>query len=159
LVFPYNTDIIWAGTEIGIFESLDNGQSWHYSNNGFPAVSVWQMFIQDNKIVIATHGRGIWTASQWPGDLPESTVDEILNFTLYPNPNYGVCNLEFISEEYQTFTLNIFSTNGKKVYSGKTFKNELRYIRQYDFSFLPKGTYILTLESVGKSYSTRFVRQ
>jgi photosystem II stability/assembly factor-like uncharacterized protein len=60
-VRPDNPDIIWAGTEIGIIESLDNGASWNLLED-FPAASVWQMKGQDNQIVIATHGRGIWTA-------------------------------------------------------------------------------------------------
>jgi hypothetical protein len=57
-----NPDILWAGTEIGIVESLDNGQSWALIND-FPNVSVWDMKGQDQQIIIATHGRGIWTAT------------------------------------------------------------------------------------------------
>lgn len=58
-----NPDIMWAGTDIGIVESLDNGVSWHLLNNDMPKVAVWDMKGQDNQIVIATHGRGIWTAT------------------------------------------------------------------------------------------------
>lgn len=54
-------DIIWVGTEIGIVESLDNGLSWTLRED-FPNVSVWDMKGQDNEIVIASHGRGIWSA-------------------------------------------------------------------------------------------------
>lgn len=57
-----NPDILWAGTEIGIVESLDNGLTWAMLP-GFPNVSVWDMKGQDNQVVIATHGRGIWTAT------------------------------------------------------------------------------------------------
>jgi hypothetical protein len=60
-VRPDNPDIIWAGTEIGIVESLDAGNSWALIED-FPKVSVWDMKGQDDEIVIATHGRGIWTA-------------------------------------------------------------------------------------------------
>ncbi len=60
-VRPDNPDIIWAGTEIGIVESMDNGQNWAIIDD-FPNVSVWDMKGQDNQIVLATHGRGIWTA-------------------------------------------------------------------------------------------------
>ncbi len=56
-----NPDIIWAGTEIGIVESLDNGQTWALLND-FPKVSVWDIKAQDDQLIIATHGRGIWTA-------------------------------------------------------------------------------------------------
>ena len=57
-----NSNIIWAGTEIGIVESLDGGATWNLLTD-FPSVGVWDMKGQDNEIVIATHGRGIWTAT------------------------------------------------------------------------------------------------
>ncbi len=60
-VRPDNTNIIWAGTEVGIVESLDGGVSWNILTD-FPHVNVWDMKGQDDQVVIATHGRGIWTA-------------------------------------------------------------------------------------------------
>jgi len=63
LVMPFDTNRIWAGTEIGLFESLDGGQSWLYADNGLPPVSIWEMKIVNDEVVLATHGRGIWTAS------------------------------------------------------------------------------------------------
>lgn len=53
--------IIWVGSEIGIVESLDGGLTWNLLDE-FPNVSVWDMKGQDDQVVIATHGRGIWTA-------------------------------------------------------------------------------------------------
>jgi len=70
-VRPDNPNIIWAGTEIGIVESLDGGTIWNMLSS-FPSVAVWDMKGQDNEVVIATHGRGIWTA--------ELTVDQNANF-------------------------------------------------------------------------------
>lgn len=61
-VRPDNPDIIWAGTEIGIVESLDGAATWTLLDD-FQNVAVWDMKAQDNQIVIATHGRGIWTAT------------------------------------------------------------------------------------------------
>lgn len=69
-VRPDNTNIIWVGTEIGIVESQDNGQTWAFIDD-FPSVSVWDMKGQDNQVVIATHGRGIWTATI---EAPQVTV-------------------------------------------------------------------------------------
>jgi photosystem II stability/assembly factor-like uncharacterized protein len=71
-VRPDNPDIIWAGTEIGIVESLDGGNSWGILND-FPNVSVWDLKGQDDQIVIATHGRGIWTAKL------ETTQSTVIN--------------------------------------------------------------------------------
>lgn len=74
LVMPHDTDIIWAGTEIGIFESQDSGATWSYADNGLPAVSVWQMKIVDDQVVVATHGRGIWSATIAELAVSQSTV-------------------------------------------------------------------------------------
>ena len=63
LVMPHNTDEIWAGTEIGLFISNDNGQTWHYSNNGLPAVCIWDMKIVGDQVVLGTHGRGVWSVN------------------------------------------------------------------------------------------------
>ncbi len=72
-VRPDAPNIIWAGTEIGIIESLDNGASWALLTS-FPNVPVWDMKGQDNEVVIATHGRGIWTA--------ELQTDQNANFPI-----------------------------------------------------------------------------
>ena len=63
LVMPYDTSILWAGTEIGLFESTDAGASWQYADNGLPPAAIWDMRIVNNEVVLATHGRGIWTVS------------------------------------------------------------------------------------------------
>jgi photosystem II stability/assembly factor-like uncharacterized protein len=72
LVRPDNPDVLWAGTEIGIFESADNGATWAYLDNTMGAVAVWDMEVVDDQVVIATHGRGVFTA-QLP-EAPEVTV-------------------------------------------------------------------------------------
>ena len=62
-VMPYDSDVIWAGTDIGIVETTDRGASWNLVTN-FPHVSVWDMKVRDQgEVVLATHGRGIWTAT------------------------------------------------------------------------------------------------
>ncbi|MEL6535176.1 MAG: T9SS type A sorting domain-containing protein [Bacteroidota bacterium] len=64
VVMPYNEDIIWAGTAIGIVESLDGGDTWNLkTDHNLPAVAVWDMRIVNEQVVIATHGRGIWSAT------------------------------------------------------------------------------------------------
>ncbi|GLR15954.1 T9SS type A sorting domain-containing protein [Portibacter lacus] len=61
LVFPNNTNRIWVGSEIGIIESMDGGESWNLLDCNMPPVNVHDFKIQDDQIVIATYGRGIWS--------------------------------------------------------------------------------------------------
>lgn len=63
VVMPHDTSNIWVGTDIGIVESTDGGATWNLLSSDLPAVSVYDMFVQDGQVVIATHGRGIWTAA------------------------------------------------------------------------------------------------
>ena len=58
---PHEPNTIWAGTEIGLFESTDNGVSWHMANNGLPALPIWDMTHVEDEVVLGTHGRGIWS--------------------------------------------------------------------------------------------------
>ncbi len=56
-------DLLFLGTEFGLWVSIDGGKSWaQFKGNHFPAVAVRDLAIhpRDNDLVLATHGRGIW---------------------------------------------------------------------------------------------------
>ena len=58
-----NPDLLFLGTELGLWVSLDGGKQWaHYKGGDLPAVAVRDLAIhpRDHDLVIATHGRGIW---------------------------------------------------------------------------------------------------
>ncbi len=60
---PKSPNIVFVGTEFGLYVSLDSGFSWAaFRPNNFPAVAVRDLAFQtrDDDLVIATHGRGIW---------------------------------------------------------------------------------------------------
>jgi photosystem II stability/assembly factor-like uncharacterized protein len=52
--------MIFVGTDIGVFQSTNDGTSWLPFNNGFPAVAVFDLKYKDraNVLLAATHGRG-----------------------------------------------------------------------------------------------------
>ena len=57
-----NRDVLYIGTETGIFLSLDRGSSWQRLKANFPNVRVDEitMHPRDNAMLIATHGRALW---------------------------------------------------------------------------------------------------
>ncbi|MBL0164154.1 MAG: sialidase [Xanthomonadales bacterium] len=58
-----NPDLLYAGTEFGLWISIDGGANWaQFKANDFPAVAVRDLALQnrDKSLVLATHGRGIW---------------------------------------------------------------------------------------------------
>ena len=118
LVMPDSPSHYWAATEIGLFESKDAGSSWHYADNGLPAVSIWQMKVQDDEIILATHGRGIWTV-----DLPEvvAAVDapELPEVVLleqnYPNPFAAKTTIDFNIPTSSQVRVRVFDVAGREV--------------------------------------------
>jgi hypothetical protein len=57
-----NPDVLYLGTETGIFVTLDRGVSWVRMKGNMPTVRVDEMVIhpRDNALVVGTHGRAIW---------------------------------------------------------------------------------------------------
>ncbi|MHB8679349.1 MAG: VPS10 domain-containing protein [Rudaea sp.] len=58
-----NPQLLFAGTEFGLWVSIDGGGHWaQFKGGDFPAVAVRDLAIQprDDSLVLATHGRGIW---------------------------------------------------------------------------------------------------
>ncbi len=52
--------LLFAGTERGVYFSLDNGDNWQSLRLNLPATSVRDIVVKDDDLCIATHGRGFW---------------------------------------------------------------------------------------------------
>jgi photosystem II stability/assembly factor-like uncharacterized protein len=59
---PISDDLLFVGTETGIFYSLDDGVHWVRMQGGFPVVPVYDIKIKNEDLAVATHGRSFWIA-------------------------------------------------------------------------------------------------
>ncbi len=59
---PKNENILYAGTDYGVYVSLNKGVSWESLPGKLPTTYVHDLVIhpRDDFAVIATHGRGVW---------------------------------------------------------------------------------------------------
>ncbi|MDP3667875.1 MAG: hypothetical protein Q8R50_14420, partial [Sediminibacterium sp.] len=59
---PEEPNLIFVGTEQGLWISLDNGNNFQQFKNGYPSVSTYDLAIQEREadLVIATFGRALW---------------------------------------------------------------------------------------------------
>lgn len=73
---PRNSNLLYVGTELGLFLSLDGGANWHKQTQ-IPTVPVHDLVVhpRDRELVIATHGRGIYVMNVAP--LQEMTADAL----------------------------------------------------------------------------------
>jgi hypothetical protein len=59
---PVVPTTLYAGTELGVYASVDDGMTWDRLGYGLPIVPVRDLFVSGNRqfIRIATYGRGFW---------------------------------------------------------------------------------------------------
>ncbi|MGD2245833.1 MAG: glycosyl hydrolase, partial [Candidatus Aminicenantes bacterium] len=74
-----NRNLLFAGTEFGLFVSVDGGKNWKPLKNGLPTIAVRDIAIQkrENDLALATFGRGFYILDDYT---PLRSLDkEILN--------------------------------------------------------------------------------
>jgi photosystem II stability/assembly factor-like uncharacterized protein len=57
---PLHQGLLYAGTELGMFVSYDDGQNWASLDLNLPPVPITDLKLRQDKLVAATQGRGFW---------------------------------------------------------------------------------------------------
>lgn len=57
---PVRKGLLFAGTERGVYFSLDDGGTWHSLQMNLPVTSIRDLVIKNSDVVVATHGRSFW---------------------------------------------------------------------------------------------------
>jgi len=65
---PLNPHILYIGTDVGVFVSIDQGQSWEVLQTGMPMSPAHDLVIhpRDRDLVVGTHGRSIYVMDVEP---------------------------------------------------------------------------------------------
>src|SRR5262249_22511015 len=60
--YPRNPNVLFVGTETGVFVSIAGGGHWVSLGNNLPTVPVHDIVVhpRENDLVLGTHGRGFW---------------------------------------------------------------------------------------------------
>lgn len=72
-----NPNLLFVGTELGVWTSLDGGDSWHELTGDMPTAPVHDIRLheRENDLVVSTHGRGIFiTDISWMQELTEENL-------------------------------------------------------------------------------------
>ncbi len=57
---PNQKDLLYAGTELGLYVSFDGGVKWNKFQRNLPIVPITDLMIKDNDMIVATQGRAFW---------------------------------------------------------------------------------------------------
>ncbi len=124
---PVRPDLLYAGTETGLYLSFDNGEQWHRSQMNLPVVPITDMMVHHNDLLVSTQGRAFWILDdltpiqQWDLEHSESQVElfPIPDVFLWgggrndklkqlgTNPDYGMTSYLFIPEDRDTQLIQV----------------------------------------------------
>jgi hypothetical protein len=134
---PENKDILYVGTDHGLYLSLNQGDSFERFSGGLPAVAVHDLVIQprEHELIVATHGRSLWKAN----------VKEIeqINAAMMAKP-ISLFDLE---------SVNYSASWGRKGYNGEFFEPTF----QIPYYANQTGTTIITVTSENGTVLSSFI--
>lgn len=79
---PNNRDLLFVGTDVGVYVSRNRGASWQKFMSGLPTVPVQDLRIQprERELIAGTHGRSIWITDIAP---LEQMADSVMGRSAY----------------------------------------------------------------------------
>ncbi|MFO0911197.1 MAG: glycosyl hydrolase [Isosphaeraceae bacterium] len=106
-----SADIVFVGTEFGVFVTLDGGKHWHPLRGGMPPIAVRDLEIQrrENDLVIGTFGRGIYI------------LDDYTPLRSFTKEVLGKPAVFFPIKQAQLFIPAAPLAGGEKAYQGASF--------------------------------------
>jgi photosystem II stability/assembly factor-like uncharacterized protein len=109
---PVNRNLLFVGSEFGLFVSFNGGASWMKWTQGLPTCPVYDLAIhpRENDLIIATHGRSLYVIDDIT---PLRTIsDEIISKKLHVFP---------VSEAYgfQQGRMSTYLSPGDAAFSGE----------------------------------------
>ena len=116
-LFPNN---IYVGNDLGVFVSIDYGETWATYQDGFPsAIMIFDMKISpvDRKLRIASHGNGAYQRDlvEEPLVSNKEVLDTDFQVNIFPNPSTDLATVQFELETETQLAFNLLNGNGQLV--------------------------------------------
>ena len=89
---PNRKDILWVGTDMGVYVTYDNGRHWDVYGGGLPHTPVHDLAIQAKakEMVVASHARSVWAVSTSPAlELTDEIRAEEFHFWSVPDVSWS----------------------------------------------------------------------
>jgi len=147
---PLAPDYMYIGNDLGVYSSIDNGNSWQAFSNNLPdAIMVMDLSVSpsNRKLRLASHGNGVYEADMIEPNF--TAIDEPKRIDLnriYPNPAVDVITIDLTVTQVAQVTLQVYNLKGEmmssKIQQAKSGQNQL----SIDTSQLANGTYYVVAE-------------
>lgn len=155
---PENENLLFAGTDNGLYASFDRGNSWEVFQNGMPNVAIHDLVIQSEAkhLLVGTHGRSIYKTDI---SVLQKMVPEILKKNLHvfkaddikysehwgdssdswQEPNTPGLDITFYTLKSGICSAKIKTSNGIEVSSTEINADKGLNVLSYDLAFSKSG--------------------
>ncbi len=155
---PVREDMLYVGTDYGLYVSLDSGASWHALAGGMPHVAVHDLKIQRtaNHLLVGTHGRSIYRAEI---GVLQGLTTEVLNqethvfvldkmkrspywgrqWSQFRDANSPKLTIPYYTNEDRTMQFLITDETGNEVFSSQVSADKGLNTLDYDMSYSEKA--------------------
>lgn len=150
VVDPLYPDNIYVGNDLGVFVSIDGGQTWQTYQMGLnTATMIFDLKISNpaRKLRAATHGNGAYERDLIEDNVSTNDLARIVSeMTVFPNPARDFAKITFELKESNNLNIRIVDVAGREVQifenqSLSVGKNEL----DIDLTDLKSGNYFVQL--------------
>jgi hypothetical protein len=132
---PVKGNILYVGTDNGLYVSHDSGYHYEYWRSNLPRVAIHDLAIQEreNELVLGTHGRSIYIASLNEVQQYDSVrnmplvllnVDSIRynkrigqKYSAYSKPVENICSIRYFTQSKDTLRISVMNERGKALFS------------------------------------------
>ncbi len=147
-----STNLIYIGTDAGVFYSDSLNSNWQVLGTGLPNVFVTdlELFYPTRKVRAATYGRGIFETdmSSPVGIATPAAPAHTSTLVVFPNPNNGEFDIRFQSQNNSVVHLRVIDVFGKTVYETRATGSIIQ--RSIALTGVAAGTYFVLAEQDGK---------
>ena len=144
VIDPLNSNMLYAGSDIGVFVSSNGGNTWNPFGAGLPRVAVFDMAFQGpNRLVrIATHGRGAW-------EIAAAKAQALVTVAASPNPSTYGDNVTFTATVdpngvHSSPTGSVTFSDGSLILGSASLTGSGPFTATFTTSLLTAGTHSIT---------------
>jgi len=110
---PHNRDLLFVGSSLGVYASIDRGVTWNKFMANLPSVPVYDLQIhpRDHELIAATHGRSFWIVDIAPLEQLSKTVVAKTVHLFEPKPAFQWGELPTLGASGNGNAQGFFATN------------------------------------------------
>lgn len=160
----YSDKVMFAGTDAGIYGTIDGGLQWYPLDTGMPSVPVYDMLYNPSthRLIAGTHARSMYSIDLTPITDALSHITDSrplpMGWKLYPNPVKGdhVILDKLQMQKNESIKIKLYDLKGRHIQTWHF--PEIGSRQALEINTIPIGVYLMDIISENSRQTIKVVR-